>query len=182
MGSAHDTAADVRLVAATNRDLTRDVEEGRFRRDLYFRIAVVTVSLPPLRERPGDIEPLTRHLLGRLAVRHGIPLAEITAEALEALARHAWPGNVRELRNVLERALVVRGGAPIRAADLALDLGPASGGPARPAPIPLGREEWERESLLEALRKSGGNRTRAAALLGVSLRTLYYRLKKLKLT
>ncbi|HYN40592.1 MAG TPA: sigma-54 dependent transcriptional regulator [Thermoanaerobaculia bacterium] len=171
LGGSREIPVDVRLVAATNRDLTQESESGRFRQDLFFRLAVVVVNLSPLRERPEDVPLLARHFAARLAARHRVPVPELAAEALAALAAHAWPGNVRELRNVLERAVVVRGGEPIRAADLAL-----AGSP--PASTSLDRAHREREALLAALRRTGGRREEAASLLGISVRTLYYRLKQ----
>ncbi len=171
LGGAREVPVDVRLVAATNRDLSRDSESGAFRQDLFFRLAVVVVNIPPLRERTVDIPLLATHLAGRLAARHRVPVPALTDEALSALSAHAWPGNVRELRNVLERAVVVRGGEPIRAIDLAL-AGPSS------AVSPLDRGHREREALLAALRRTGGRREEAARLLGISVRTLYYRLKQ----
>ncbi len=175
LGSERDVAVDVRLVAATNRDLAREAETGGFRRDLFFRLAVVPVALPPLRERPDDIPLLARHFVARLAARHRVPVPELAAGALDALARHDWPGNVRELRNVLERAVVVRGGQPIREEDVHLPAGFAAS--AAPAPT-LDEETREREAALEALRHSGGNRDAAARRLGISVRTLYYRLRR----
>ncbi|MBK9089968.1 MAG: sigma-54-dependent Fis family transcriptional regulator [Holophagales bacterium] len=173
LGGARDLPVDVRLVAATNRDLSVDSEAGAFRQDLYFRLAVVVVNLSPLRERPLDVPLLARHFVDRLSARHRVPVPELTGEALETLAAHPWPGNVRELRNVLERAVVVRGGEPIRAADLALThAGPAGSSPS------LDRSHREREALLAALRRTGGRRDEAARLLGISVRTLYYRLKQ----
>ncbi|CAG0958725.1 partial Transcriptional regulatory protein ZraR, partial [Gammaproteobacteria bacterium] len=168
LGGSRDVPVDVRLVAATNRDRTRETEEGGFRQDLYFRLAVVVVNVPPLRERPDDVPLLARHFAARLAERHGVPVPSLTDDALAALSAHAWPGNVRELRNVLERSVVVRGGAPIRAADLGL----------APATAPLDRAHREREALLAALRRTGGKREEAAKLLGISVRTLYYRLRQ----
>ncbi|MHB8799207.1 MAG: sigma-54-dependent transcriptional regulator [Thermoanaerobaculia bacterium] len=171
LGGSRDLPVDVRLVAATNRDLSRETEEGGFRQDLFFRLAVVVVNVPPLRERPDDVPLLARHFAVRLAARHGVPVPSLADDALAALSAHAWPGNVRELRNVLERAVVVRGGEPIRAADLGL-------APAAPSFAPLDRAHREREALLAALRRTGGKREEAAKLLGVSVRTLYYRLKQ----
>jgi DNA-binding NtrC family response regulator len=173
LGGPRELPVDVRLVAATNRDLSREAESGGFRQDLFFRLAVVVVRVPPLRERPGDVPLLARHLASRLAARHRVPVPEMTAEALAALAAHPWPGNVRELRNVVERAVVVRGGEPIRPSDLA--LAPAGAVPGAP---PLDRAHREREALLAALERTGGRREEAARLLGISVRTLYYRLKQ----
>ena len=172
LGSEKDVTVDVRLVAATNRDLAREVETGGFRRDLYFRLAVVPVALPPLRERPGDVALLARHFVASLAARHRMPEPELTPEALDALARHDWPGNVRELRNTLERAVVVRGGQPIREEDVQQSA--ASAAPA----LTLDEDTREREAALAALRLSGGNRDDAARRLGISVRTLYYRLRR----
>ncbi len=176
LGGARDLPVDVRLVAATNRDLSVEAESGTFRQDLYFRLAVVVVNLSPLRERPRDIPLLARHFVDRLSARHRVPVPELTDEALSALAAHPWPGNVRELRNVLERAVVVRGGAPIRASDLALVHAVPAG-----TSSSLDRSHREREALLAALRRTGGRRDEAARLLGVSVRTLYYRLKQWEL-
>jgi DNA-binding NtrC family response regulator len=175
VGGAGDVAVDVRVVAATNRDLQDAAARGTFRRDLYFRLAVFPVHLPPLRERPGDIPVLAHHLVAELAARHGVPAPELSPAALETMARHAWSGNVRELRNVLERAVVVRGGEMLRPEDLAL-AEPASGEAG--ASVPLERDARDREMLLEALRRAAGNREEAARLLGVSVRTLYYRLHR----
>lgn len=171
LGGSRDLPVDLRLVAATNRDLTRETEDGGFRRDLFFRLAVVVVNVPPLRERPVDVPLLARHFVQRLAARHGVSVPLLAEDALAALSAHAWPGNVRELRNVLERAVVVRGGEPIRGADLGL-------APAASAVAPLDRVHREREALLAALRRTGGKREEAAKLLGISVRTLYYRLKE----
>jgi DNA-binding NtrC family response regulator len=177
IGGSDDVDVDVRIVAATNRDLEAEAERGAFRRDLYFRLAVVRVDLPPLRERPRDIPVLAAHLLQRIATRLGGAPLSLGADAVAALARHAWPGNVRELRNALERAAVVRGEGVIGAPDLGLREGAAP-----PDAVPLDRDDREREAVLAALRRAGGNREAAARLLGVSVRTLYYRLQRYGIT
>ena len=168
VGGARDFPADVRIIAATNRDLA----EPAFRSDLYFRLAVVRLELPPLRERIDDIPIVARHLLGLLARKHGVAVPALLPEALDALRTSRWPGNVRELRNVLERALVLRGAEPIRASDVAVE--------ASSSPI-ASRDELEKDRVLEALRQAHGNREQAARFLGVSVRTLYYRLHRLGL-
>jgi DNA-binding NtrC family response regulator len=177
LGSERDLPVDVRIVAATNRDLAQEIGTGGFRRDLYFRLAVVPVALPPLRERGRDVGVLACHFAARLAARHKLSSPELTPAVYEALVRHSWPGNVRELRNVLENAVVVRAGQPIRPEDLHLSAVAAS--PAAPS---LDEETREREAVLEALRRAGGNREAAARLLGISVRTLYYRLRRWGLT
>jgi len=168
VGGARDIPVDIRLIAATNRDLS----EPAFRSDLYFRLAVVRLEIPPLRERSDDIPVLARQLLATLARKHGVAAPALTPDALDALRAHRWPGNVRELRNVLERALVLRGAEPIRASDIAVQT--------TPSPI-ASRDDVEKERVLEALRQAHGNREQAARFLGVSVRTLYYRLSHLGL-
>jgi DNA-binding NtrC family response regulator len=167
VGGTRDIPVDVRLVAATNRDLA----DGTFRSDLYFRLAVVRFDMPPLRERIDDIPQIARHLLTLLARKHGVAVPSLTNEAIDAMRAHRWPGNVRELRNVLERALVLRGAEPIRASDLALTP--------RAHSLAASHDEVEKERVLEALRQAHGNRESAARLLGISVRTLYYRLNRL---
>jgi two-component system response regulator HydG len=171
LGGTRDIPVDVRIIAATNRDLEAEGTKGTFRTDLFFRLAVVTLHLPPLRERPADIPVLARHLASVLSARHGVGSRPLTEAVLEVLSAWTWPGNVRELRNVLERAIVIRGDEPLRPEDFSL-------GVARPSTAPLHREQREREAVLEALQRSGGRREEAARLLGISVRTLYYRLKQ----
>jgi DNA-binding NtrC family response regulator len=159
VGGGATRRADVRLVAATNRNLRAMVEEGAFRSDLYFRLDVFPIELPPLRERRSDVPALARHLVAEIAARHGGGAPELGEDALALLAEADWPGNVRELANVLERAVILTSGAPLAAADLRPLLRPLAGA-------------GERERLRDALRQSGGDKRRAAALLGVSYRTL----------
>lgn len=174
LGGSRDMPVDARIVAATNRDLRAAVEAGTFRSDLYYRLAVVSLRLPPLRERLDEIAPLAGHLVLTLARRHRLPPVELEPDAVDALKRYDWPGNVRELRNVLERAVVLRAGAPIRAADVEVDA-------AAPAALKRWEQSSEKETILDALRRAGGNRDQAARHLGVSVRTLYYRLRRLGL-
>ena len=176
VGGAAPVAVDLRLVAATHRDLAGAVAEGRFRADLFYRLNVISLELPPLRERAGDLDLLVPALVRGLAERHRLPAREPDAEAWTRLRRHAWPGNVRELRNVLERALIAGTGETIRAADLPpLDSPPAGG---EPGDDPLLLAEREKRAILEALARTGGNREQAAHLLGISVRTLYNRLRE----
>jgi transcriptional regulator with GAF, ATPase, and Fis domain len=164
---------DVRVIAATNRDLDEAVRSGSFRKDLYYRLNVVPVALPPLRERPEDLVPLARSFLALLAPGREVRLLP---KAWGLLEGYEWPGNVRELRNALEHALVLGDGDEIRAEDLpaALQHGHPEGDDGDDGTL----EEIERRCLAQALVKTDFNRTRAARLLGITRRTLGYRLRK----
>jgi two-component system response regulator HydG len=177
VGSSEPTQVDVRVVAATNRELTDMVAAGAFREDLYFRLNVGAIRLAPLRERPEDLEPLVRHFLVRWNQRLGRRVTGMSAEALATLRRHTWPGNVRELGNVIERAMVASDGAVLFPEHLPtlLRTGPVSGPPPRPT---FTLEAAEREQILRALDAAGGRRTAAARLLGLSRRTLYRKLDR----
>jgi two-component system response regulator AtoC len=172
VGGTRLLEADVRLVAATNVDLKQAAEDGRFRRDLYYRLSVVPIRIPALRERREEVEALAREVLVDLGRRSGNHRPAITREAVRALEGYAWPGNIRELRNALERALILARGEPIDVrhlpAELALPSPPATntGGEARSL------EDMERKAILAALEETGGNRTRAAAKLGISRSTM----------
>ena len=167
VGGGATIRADVRLVAATNRPLERMVEEGTFRSDLYFRLEVFPIELPPLRDRPSDAVLIARHLLGGLAQRHGRPELVLSAGAEKLLAEQSWPGNVRQLSNLLERAVILADGPRLGAADLESLLAAAGG-----------RDEAARAELCAALDRAGGDRRKAAELLGVSVRTLQRRIKR----
>jgi two-component system, NtrC family, response regulator AtoC len=167
---------DVRIVAATNRDLPKAVREGSFRDDLFYRLNVVAITLPPLRERREDIPLLVEHFLERLEAEMGRRVDGVSAEAMALLTSHSWPGNVRELRNVLERAMVVAGGPVLQARDLGLAPPPAGAGAAgesmRSLDDVVGRHV---EAVLQGTR---GNISEAARVLGIDRVTLYHKLKK----
>jgi two-component system, NtrC family, response regulator AtoC len=187
---------DVRFVAATNSDIEAQVEQGTFRRDLFFRLNGVTIVIPPLRERPSEIEPLARAFIRRSRSQSGGPRLELAPEALELLRRHHWPGNVRELKNVVERAMLLCGSGPILPEHLLIRRPTAADdSPARPSPWPgdqaaahadvrtpmfpayprKGSQE-EQQWIMQTLERTGGNQTAAARLLGISRRTLVNRL------
>jgi DNA-binding NtrC family response regulator len=187
LGSAKSVTVDVRVVAATHRDLEADVAAGRFRQDLYYRLRVVEAALPPLRERLSDVPLLAERFLGRIAERLGRPAKTLTDAALGRLVRHGWPGNVRELKNVLERAAVLAPGSAIDEADL--DLGgarpPSFGGVCPPTSIPFAEAkrrfvaDFERAYLAEALRQNDGNVSRTAEAIGMVRQSLQQKLREL---
>ncbi len=176
VGGTTPVPVDIRLVAATNRDLEHEIESGRFREDLFYRLNVVRLELTPLSERRGDLELLVPVLVESLSARLGTPTKTISDEAMDRLKTHRWPGNVRELRNVLERALIASSDNEIRQGDLP-ELG-QPGTIATSGASPISLADRERLAILEALEKSGGHRERAAKLLEISVRTLYSRLKE----
>jgi transcriptional regulator with PAS, ATPase and Fis domain len=169
LGGTRPVRVDIRVIAATNRDLHEAVAQGDFRADLYYRLNVFDIRLPPLRERPDDIAPLTAGFLRELTDG----TAELTSAALEALRRHAWPGNVRELRNVLERALIMCDGRFIDAEHLSLRVRKA---------VPLSSSTdlgtIEKTAIERAMQETAGNKVRAARQLGISRMQLYTRLRK----
>jgi DNA-binding NtrC family response regulator len=173
VGGTEEVRLDLRVIAATNRDLAVEVREGRFREDLYYRLAVIPIRLPSLRERTEDIPLLARHFLDRATLNRRIE--GFTDDALEKLAAHRWPGNVRELENVIERAATLASGPRITAADLGLEL--AASGPADGRGRPtLG--DLEQRYMQQVLAESGGDKIRAARILGVSVRTLQRRFRR----
>jgi two-component system, NtrC family, response regulator AtoC len=165
LGGTHDMTVDVRIVAATNRSLTDEVAAGRFRPDLFYRLRVVPITLPPLRERSGDILPLAKHFLEHFNREFGKHVREFALDAGAMLLAYDWPGNVRELRNVIERAVLLADSDTIGAAELPLEVS----APQSAAAAPSGTlEEVERRLLVKALENAGGNQSRAAAALGIS--------------
>jgi len=184
VGGAADITVDVRVVAATHRDLTRLVSEGRFREDLYFRLNVVPIVVPPLRERVADIAPLAEHFVARFCRELGRPPARLHPAALERMQAYRWPGNVRELRNVLERVLLLEADDEIRAEHLPPEMsagasGPgASGGDPFPSGVVRPLAHIEKLAIEHALRVCDGNKTRAATLLGIARQTLRTKLKE----
>jgi two-component system response regulator HydG len=185
LGGMHTMRVDVRLVAATNKDLVQEVAAQRFRHDLYYRLNVVTVPLPPLRDRRQDIPLLVAHFLRKYSTQNHKEVQAIQQEALQQLQAYEWPGNVRELENVIERAVVLAQGPIITIADLSLET-PQNKEPAAqkddfvlPADATLA--QVEQETILQALRRTAGNRRAAAHQLGIGVSTLYRKLKEYQL-
>jgi DNA-binding NtrC family response regulator len=183
LGSNRTRQIDVRVIAATNADLRAALEQGAFREDLYYRLNVVPINVPPLRERKEDIPALAEHFLRKYAAEFSSPVKAISDEALQVLLGHHWPGNVRELENVIERSLVLCSGEILEAADIRLDTAPrnsrAAGEPLLPEGMTL--EEHERELIRKALERAQGNKSQAARLLGLSRNALRYRLSQMGL-
>jgi DNA-binding NtrC family response regulator len=206
VGGIRDRRIDVRILAATNRDLERDAQGDRFRRDLYFRLAVIILHLPPLRERGNDVLLLAQHYLARFTAKYGKQVRQIEPGARELLLAYPWPGNVRELSHVIERAVLWSRGSTLDVEHLSLTTPvstpqaanesterlaeptpaptaepAAAGAPGLPPPG-MDLERWERAMIEQALRECDGNQTRAAQRLGISRDTLRYRLKKFGLS
>jgi DNA-binding NtrC family response regulator len=181
LGSNVTRRIDVRVVAATNRDLREALEQGAFREDLYYRLNVVPLNIPPLRERKQDIPFLANHFIRKLAPDMGCQVEAITDAAMEKLAGYHWPGNVRELENVIERSLVMCSGTELDAADIKLENAPRPRAQAdnRFLPEGLTLDDYEREIIREALRRADGNKSQAARLLGLTRNALRYRLTQM---
>ncbi|MBK9072418.1 MAG: sigma-54-dependent Fis family transcriptional regulator [Myxococcales bacterium] len=183
VGSNTPTRVDVRLIAATNQDLMAAVRAGRFREDLYYRLNVVAIEMPPLRDRLTDLPLLAQHFLHRFAVANQKQITGISAAAMNAMNHHRWPGNVRELENMIERAVVMTKGSTIELGDLPALLSElvqssasAAGGNAMP-PIPGAKlADIEKYAILETLKATGGSTSKTAEMLGVGVRTIQYRL------
>jgi DNA-binding NtrC family response regulator len=187
LGSNVTRHIDVRVVAATNQDLRAALEQGTFREDLYYRLNVVPLNIPPLRERKQDIPFLANHFIRKLAPDTGSKVESITDQAMEKLIAYHWPGNVRELENVIERALVMCTGTELDAADIKLENAPGRGDSSRaqsdPNFLPAGMslDQYEQEIIREALRRADGNKSQAARLLGLTRNALRYRLTQMGL-
>jgi len=180
LGGSGPVKVNVRILATTNRDLPAEVARGGFREDLYFRLNVVTLRIPPLRERRGDIAPLAEHFAQRYAEVNGLPARPLTAAALQRLAVHAWRGNVRELENTIHRAVLLAEGDAIDVDAIELTPGAAvshvelatAGADGVAALVGRRMDDVERDLILQTLAHTLGNRTHAATILGISIRAL----------
>ena len=188
LGGTKTLKVDIRMIAATNRDLRAALEEGTFREDLYYRLNVVPIDIPPLREHREDIPELVNHFLARFAANNEKQIHSITPAALHVLMAYHWPGNVRQLENSVERAVALSSGPVIDTKDIHLDTAHGknnvTGSAVQDQFLPEGMtlEQWEDNMIKEALRRSNGNKSQAARLLGLSRNALRYRLGKLGVT
>jgi len=185
LGGTKTLKVDIRMIAATNRDLRAALEEGTFREDLYYRLNVVPIDIPPLREHKEDIPDLVNHFLARFAAESDKEIEDITPAALDALMEYHWPGNIRQLENCVERAVALSTGRMIDEKDIHLDTTQSKSGSTAPSstgqflPEGMTLEQWEDNMIREALRRANGNKSQAARLLGLSRNALRYRLGKL---
>ncbi len=181
LGGTRTLKVDVRLIAATNRDLRAALEQHTFREDLYYRLNVVPIDIPPLREHREDIPELANLFISRFSAESGKQITGVDPEALQVLTDHYWPGNVRELQNVIERACALANGSVLESSDIRLDAQRAKPADSAEAVLPEGMtlEQWEDEIIREALRKADGNKSQAARMLGLSRNALRYRLSKI---
>jgi len=185
LGGTRTLKVDVRLIAATNKDLRAALEQGTFREDLYYRLNVVPIDIPPLREHKEDIPELVNHFLARFSRGNGKQVDKITPAALKLLMEYHWPGNVRQLENTIERAVALSANPVIDVGDIALDSNTAvrneAGASAPVLPEGMTLEQWEDQIIREALRRANGNKSQAARMLGLSRNALRYRLGKMGL-
>jgi Nif-specific regulatory protein len=185
LGSNVTRNVDVRVIAATNVDLRAALEEGRFREDLYYRLNVVPISIPPLRDRKEDIPFLAIHFVDRLSKDLASSATQISAAALDRLLSHSWPGNVRELENTIERSLVLASGEILQPADIRIEAprNVSAFGSQQAPLLPEGEtlEHWEQMMIREALRRANGNKSQAARILGLTRNALRYRLSQMGL-
>jgi two-component system response regulator PilR (NtrC family) len=193
VGGVNEREVDVRIVAATNRDLETEVEKGTFRQDLFYRLNVIQLRLPPLRDRREDIPLLADHFIRKFSAEHGRPVTGIDPDAMSALMGYHFPGNVRELENLMERAVTLAAGERVSsdalptlkgvsASDSTLETPALGSFPQQGVDLERVVEDFERGIIIKALERTGGNRTEAARLLGVTFRSLRYRLSKLGIT
>ena len=183
LGSDHTHNVNVRIIAATNSDLLNQVEQGQFRQDLYYRLNVVPLQMPALRQRSGDVRVLLQHYIKHFSQLHVLAAPRIDKEALQTLQSYSWPGNVRELRNLCERLVILLQGQSIQVENLPAEIrqGNRLEASIKGFLLPeqgLNLEQLEQDMLSQALNKSGGNRSRAARLLGLTRDTMLYRMKK----
>ncbi|HEY3044332.1 MAG TPA: sigma 54-interacting transcriptional regulator, partial [Vicinamibacterales bacterium] len=190
VGGLEELTADIRVIAATNQDLSKAVAEGRFREDLFYRINVIPIALPPLRERREDIPLLAAHFLAKYGEQMEKDITGVSREAMELLLNHDWPGNIRELENALERAVALEATpailpdslpATIRGEEPRGSAAPADGLPESGFDLEAHVQEIERSYIAEALKKAGGVQVKAADLLGMSFRSFRYYVKKYNL-
>ena len=174
IGGNKNLMVDVRIIAATNREMTEIIKAGNFRNDLYFRLNVISITIPPLRERRDDIPELAEYFLVKYRQKLSKSISGFEPEALDVLGGYHWPGNVRELENVVERAVIICDADRIRAEDLSIAAAPADGRGTASASL----EEIEKEHILKILGETGGNQSLASQLLGIDRKTLYLKLKK----
>jgi two-component system response regulator PilR (NtrC family) len=183
VGGVNEEPVDVRIISASHQQLAERVESGRFRHDLFYRLNVIELKVPPLRDRQEDIPLLVDYISSRLAAAAGHAVPALSESALEALRRYAFPGNVRELENILERAFALSDGDKVEAEDLNLTLEKQVNGLGlagwENTPLQDYLDQVEREAILKALEQTGGNKTAAARLLGVTFRSMRYRLDRL---
>ena len=181
VGGDTEQETDARIVAATNRDLLELVDKGEFREDLYYRLNVIPVHMPPLRERREDLPLLLEHFLGGACRKHGRPRPRFTSALTRRLLDHAWPGNARELSNVIERLVLLGGDEPSTSVTCPREFGPSGGGAAGSFELDPSGIDWEaheKDALLQSLELARGNRSQAAKLLGLGYKALLYRLEK----
>ncbi len=187
VGGSSDIHVDVRVIAATNRNLEETVRDGKFREDLYYRLNVLRLEMPPLRVRPEDVARLAQHFVETFSREFRRPVRGLSPEAEQSLRDYAWPGNVRELRNLVERAVLLSEGEVLRSPDFDMLQTPHPGGGALRTAFQLPREgvnleEEEKSLVIQALERTGGNQTRAAALLGLHRDQIRYRIEKFGLS
>ncbi|MCA8921960.1 MAG: sigma-54-dependent Fis family transcriptional regulator [Planctomycetes bacterium] len=182
VGGSSDVRPDVRVIAATHKDLPKAIEEGTFRADLYYRLAVLSIAIPPLREREGDIELLAKYFIDRFNREFHKGLRGISSAGLQALELYSWPGNVRELKNAIERAVLLSDGPRLEAGDFEFATPPRGVDRLRLPPNGIKLDDLEREFIVQALERAHGNQTRAAKLLGLTRDQIRYRISKFELT